>query len=134
MGLSYCAICWWYTNNSPNESSAVTHSERPYEKLCRFHEGLKVNYSKSFLVPINLDNDKVQHLANIMGCQVGTLPFTYLGLPLGTTRYSVEEFSSLLTRIEKRMMGLNKLLSYQGRMTFVNSILSALSNILHVCS
>jgi hypothetical protein len=51
---------------------------------------LKVNYSKSFLVPINSKNDTAQHLANTMGCQVGSLPFTYLGLPLGTTRPSVK--------------------------------------------
>jgi hypothetical protein len=50
--------------------------------------GLKVNYSKSFLVPINLDNERAQHLANTIGCLVGSMPFTYLGLPLGTTRPS----------------------------------------------
>jgi hypothetical protein len=55
--------------------------------------GLKVNYDKSFLVPINLENDKAQHLANTLGCQVGSLPFTYIGLPLGTTRPYVEEFA-----------------------------------------
>jgi hypothetical protein len=66
------------------------------------------------------------HLASTMGCQVGTLPFTYLGLPLGTTRPSVEEFAPLLARMEKRLMGLKKLLSYQGRLTFVNSVLSTL--------
>jgi hypothetical protein len=38
--------------------------------------GLQVNYNKSFLVPINVDNDKAMHLASTLGCQVGTLPFT----------------------------------------------------------
>jgi hypothetical protein len=88
--------------------------------------GLKVNYSKSFLVPINVNNDKAMHLASTMGCQVGTLPFTYLSLPLGTTRPSIEDFAPLLARMEKRIMDLNKLLSYQGRLIFVNSVLSAL--------
>jgi hypothetical protein len=50
---------------------------------------LKVNFSKSFLVPTNIDDEKARHLTNTMGCQVGTLPFTYLGLPLGTTRPSI---------------------------------------------
>jgi hypothetical protein len=62
---------------------------------------LKVNSSKSFLVPINIDNEKAMHLASTMGCQVGTLPFTYLGLPLGTTRPFVEEFAPLLARMKK---------------------------------
>jgi hypothetical protein len=38
----------------------------------------------------------------------------------------VVEFAPFLNRIEKRMVGLNKLLSYQGRVILVNSILSAL--------
>jgi hypothetical protein len=29
--------------------------------------------------------NKLQDLASAFGCQVGTMPFTYLGLPMGTT-------------------------------------------------
>lgn len=88
--------------------------------------GLKVNFEKYFLVPLNMDQDRAVHLAATMGCQVGTMPFTYLGLPLGTTKPSVTEFLPILTRIEKRMMGINKLLSYDGRLLMVNSVLSSL--------
>lgn len=42
---------------------------------------LRINFAKSSLVPINLDEDKTLHLAQTFGCSVGTLPFTYLGLP-----------------------------------------------------
>lgn len=44
--------------------------------------GLHVNFAKSFLVPINMSNERASHLANTFGCQVGSMPFTYLGLPL----------------------------------------------------
>lgn len=54
------------------------------------------------------------------------MSFTYLGLSLGTTKLSVMDFLSILTRIEKRLMGLNKLLSYSGRLLMVNFVLSAL--------
>ena len=47
---------------------------------------LKVNFSKSVLVPINLEEDRTTLLAQLCGCVVGTLPFTYLGLPLGPTK------------------------------------------------
>jgi hypothetical protein len=53
---------------------------------------LNVNYSKSFLILINLENDQAQHLARTNGCQVG----------------------------------LNRLLSYQGRQILVNSVLLTL--------
>ena len=48
--------------------------------------GLKINYNKSQLIPINVESSKANDLADILGCQVGVMPFTYLGLPLGTTR------------------------------------------------
>lgn len=54
------------------------------------------------------------------------MPFTYLGLPLGTTRPSVEDFLPMVTRIEKRVMGLSKFLIYSGRLLMVNSVISAL--------
>ena len=47
--------------------------------------GLHVNYSKSLMIPINVNADKSQHLASTFGCTLGSLPFTYLGLSMGTT-------------------------------------------------
>jgi hypothetical protein len=48
--------------------------------------GLKVNYQKSMILPINLSENKLDHLARTFGCSKGSLPFTYLGLPLGITK------------------------------------------------
>lgn len=48
--------------------------------------GLKVNYRKSQLIPINVSQEKTQLLANTLACQIGSFPFTYLGLPMGTTK------------------------------------------------
>jgi hypothetical protein len=88
--------------------------------------GLKVNFAKSSIVPINVGPEKMNILANVLDCQVGVMPFTYLGLPLGTTRLTVDKFMPLLNRVEKRMMGIISLLTYAGRLVMVNSVLSAL--------
>ena len=48
--------------------------------------GLHINYHKSSMMPINVDMDQMTLLAQRFGCQIGTLPFTYLGLPVGTSR------------------------------------------------
>jgi hypothetical protein len=74
--------------------------------------GFKVNYCKSFLVSINLEKDNAQHLAKTVGCQVGDMSFTFLGLPLGTTRPLVEELFPMLSKIQKKMMGLHRLPNY----------------------
>jgi hypothetical protein len=95
--------------------------------------GLKVNFEKSFLVPINVDESNWQSLIDALGCQLGKLPFTYLGLPLGTTRPSFQEFTPILTRIEKHLMGISRFLTHAGRLVLVNSVYSALPTF-YMCS
>jgi hypothetical protein len=38
----------------------------------------------------------IQRLAMKFGCSIGTFPFTYLGLPMGTTRPQFEDLSPKL--------------------------------------
>jgi hypothetical protein len=59
--------------------------------------GLEVNYSKSNMIPINLNPDRLHHLAATFNCQAGSLPFTYLGLPLSSSKPSIEEFLHWIT-------------------------------------
>lgn len=73
-----------------------------------------------------MDENRANHLARTFGYQLGTMPFTYLGLSLGTTKPSFEEYSHILNRIERRLSGISKFLSYDGRLILLNSILSAL--------
>uniref|UniRef100_A0A2N9ETG1 ENTH domain-containing protein n=1 Tax=Fagus sylvatica TaxID=28930 RepID=A0A2N9ETG1_FAGSY len=49
-----------------------------------WNSGLRVNLSKRKLVPVE-DVANVQGLTNILGCKVGSLLLTYLGLPLGSS-------------------------------------------------
>ncbi|XP_071718479.1 uncharacterized protein [Rutidosis leptorrhynchoides] len=44
--------------------------------------GLKVNFHKNCLYGIGVSHDDVALMANRLGCQVGSLPFTYLGIEL----------------------------------------------------
>jgi len=74
--------------------------------------GLKVNYSKSHMYPINVSNERMAHLANTFGCDIGTIPFTYLGLPMGTTKPYIEDFTPMMDRIERRLSACSTWLSY----------------------
>jgi hypothetical protein len=84
--------------------------------------GLHVNFHKSFLVHINMDAQRATHLAMTFGCNIGSMPFTYLGLPLGTHRPAFQDFMPLMNKIEKRLNGISKMLSYQGKLILVNSV------------
>jgi hypothetical protein len=88
--------------------------------------GLRVNYGKSCMVPLNTTNDKAQLLAGVFGCKLESLPFTYLGLPMGTTKPRVEHYGPIMNRTERRLSAVSNFLTHAGRLELVNSVLSSL--------
>ena len=86
--------------------------------------GLKVNYRKSQMLPINTSAEKMNHLAQIFGCSVGTLPFTYLGLPMGTTKPKMEDLTPIMDRVERRLSGFATWLSCSGRLQMINTAIT----------
>jgi hypothetical protein len=88
--------------------------------------GLRVNYRKSCLVPLNLSAEKAQQLARVFGCKLESLPFTYLGLPMGTTKPRVVHFDFIMNKDERRLTATSNLLSHAGRLQLVNSVTSSL--------
>lgn len=87
--------------------------------------GLKVNYSKSIMVPINVTEEKMKLLARTFGCAIGPLPFTYLGL-LGRTKQTLEECMLIVHRIQRRLFSCSDFLTQGGKLQLVNSVLSSL--------
>jgi hypothetical protein len=77
--------------------------------------GLRVNFAKSCLLPINLSNEKAALLAGLFGCKLGTFPFTYLGLPLGLCRPRIRDLGPLYSRINHRLAATSSFLSLDGR-------------------
>jgi hypothetical protein len=109
----------------PTEETQLFHLQFLLLDFAR-STGLKVNFSKSSIVPINVDDTKTASLAEVFGCQVGQMPFTFLGLPLGMTRPLVQDYLPLVCTVERRMIGITPFLSYAGRLVLVNSLLSAI--------
>ena len=88
--------------------------------------GLKVNVHKSEMVPIGEVVD-VHALAEILGYRVGTLPMSYLGIPLGASHNSPSIWNPILEKIEQKLAGWKKLyLSKGDRLILLKSTLSSL--------
>jgi hypothetical protein len=88
--------------------------------------GLRINYAKSWLVPINVSTEKATHLAGLFGCRIDSLPFTYLGLPLGTTKPRIELYGQIMSSIERKLSSVSSMLFQAGRLQLVNSVISSL--------
>lgn len=88
--------------------------------------GLHINFQKSTLIPINLSPGAALEFAKKIGCTVGQMPFTYLGLPLGTTKPTVTDLMPLVASVERKISVAATLLDYGSKLTFVTSALSLL--------
>lgn len=80
------------------------------------------------MVPINLSEDRFNHLANTFGCSKGSFPFTYLGLPLGLTKPKVDDFLPLINKCKRRLACSSIFLSQAGKFELTNAVLTALPN------
>jgi hypothetical protein len=89
--------------------------------------GLCINYGKPTMIPINVSDRTVQALAASTRYVVGKMPFTYLGLPLGTTKPSVQHLMPMFCRIERKVTANVTLMSYTGRVTCINSLLTSIN-------
>jgi hypothetical protein len=61
------------------------------------------------------------------------LPFTYLGLPVGTTKQSIQDFLPLVQRVERKLISTAAFLSQAGKLEMVNSVLSS-TMVYHCCT
>ena len=80
--------------------------------------GLKTNYEKSTIIPVNCDDFVLTDLRRNLQCQVLSLPVKYLGIPLGANPRREDTCDPIIDKIKKRLNGWkSKLLSKASRLT-----------------
>jgi hypothetical protein len=57
--------------------------------------GMRINYKKSEIIPLGLDETKTALFTDILGCDVGTFPIKYLGIPSHYTKLRREDIQPL---------------------------------------
>jgi hypothetical protein len=87
---------------------------------------LRANFSKSCQVPLNMPQEKAQILAGVFEFHLQGMPFTYLGLPMGTTKPRVEHYAPLMNRVKRQLTSISLMLTQAGKLQLVNSVLSSL--------
>ena len=88
--------------------------------------GLRINLEKSELIPVGRVHN-IKDLALELGCNVGGLPFCYLGMPLGAPFKSVVVGDGVEERFRKRLpMWKRQYISKGGRLTLIRSTLSSM--------
>lgn len=91
--------------------------------------GLQINYHKSTLVPIHLNDSTKELVTQILQCPASSLSCSYLGLPLSTTKVTHNMLVPVISKVD-RYLARWMPLSTGRRLTMINSVISSI-NILH---
>ncbi|CAO2142968.1 unnamed protein product [Urochloa humidicola] len=88
--------------------------------------GLKINYDKSTIVPMHTPPHDVEDLKDVLGCQLGSFPQTYLGLPLSSEKLRLSAFAPLIAKADRYLAGWQaSLLNPMGRAVLVDAVLDS---------
>lgn len=89
--------------------------------------GLQVNFHKSSIMGININPQWLQNVSQTLLCKSGTLPFTYLGLPIGGNTARINAWDPIIERMSRKLeTWKGSLLSIGGRLTLLKATLSSL--------
>ncbi|KAJ9707156.1 hypothetical protein PVL29_002241 [Vitis rotundifolia] len=88
--------------------------------------GLRINLDKSEILPVGRV-ENLEALALEVGCKVGRLPNSYLGIPLGANHKSVAVWDGVEERFRRRLaLWKRNYISKGGRITLIRSTLSSM--------
>jgi mannosylglycoprotein endo-beta-mannosidase len=109
-----------------NDYSSLLHAKRILHWF-EIISGLKVNFYKSSLIGINVDNEYTSGLANAIFYRSDTFPIKYLGLPLGANTNRLSTWKPVLSTIRAKLsIWKGEFLSMAGRICLIKSILNSL--------
>lgn len=90
-------------------------------------QALRVSFFKSEFIGIKVNEDRLQLLADLLGCKAGGIPNTYFSLPLCNGVASKSLWFPVLERLEKRLsLWKTYYLSFGGRITLIKAALANL--------
>ncbi|GKV36996.1 hypothetical protein SLEP1_g45072 [Rubroshorea leprosula] len=89
--------------------------------------GLKINFNKSHLIGIHVQESWLNKMSWVLCCKVGVFPFKYLGIPIGGSSRNKAFWKPLVELLSTKLSTWKgRYLSLGGRITLINLVLSSL--------
>jgi hypothetical protein len=87
---------------------------------------MRINFQKSELIPLNLEQDQTHEIAHLFSCLVGNFPIKYLGAPLHHEKLTREDIQPLVDKIKRITGWRGRLLSYVARVTLIQTCIASI--------
>ncbi|XP_075104397.1 uncharacterized protein LOC142178543 [Nicotiana tabacum] len=88
--------------------------------------GFKIKLDMCEIFPVG-EVANIDALSDVLGFKMGSLPTTYLGLPLGSSHKEIAVWNPVIERVEKKLAGWQKrYLSKGGKEVLIKSTLSSI--------
>jgi hypothetical protein len=97
--------------------------------LCIFEQlsGLKIYFHKSEVYCFGKAKEFENDYTQLFGCELGSFPFKYLGIPIHFRKLKNGEWKPVEDRFEVKLSSwIGKLLSYGDRLVLINSVITSL--------
>lgn len=87
--------------------------------------GLCINFNKSKIYCINITMEEAATVFNFLPCDVGTIPFSFLGVLVGANHRRKDMWKLLISKLSSRLSyWQGKHLFMGGKFTLLNSVLN----------
>jgi hypothetical protein len=106
LSLQYADDTLLFLNHSYVDATHIKWIMVCFEQI----SGMKINYNKNDLVPVNLDAEETLQYCKIFCCKVGSFPFQYLGVSLHYEKLRREDIQPIVDKV------INKILGWKGRL------------------
>lgn len=101
--------------------------------LFQLASGLQVNFHKSSLIGVKVDSHHLARLAAHLQCNMGLIPFTYLGLPIGGSISRINLWDPIIAKNGEKVGNLEGQLVIYWREGYLDQGFAFMSSyILHV--
>lgn len=95
--------------------------------LFEIMSGLKINFSKSKLFVNKSDTSVADGWAKHIGCEIGTWPLSYLGVPIGDSHKKKRFWTPLTSKVKTRLaQWKSKFLNKAGRLILIRAVMNAM--------
>ena len=119
-----------YADDTLFFGAATSANVRVLKSVLRCYElasGLKINYNKSQFGCLGKSEAWCRDAANFLNCSQTGTPFSYLGIPVGSSPTSRSVWQPIINKFESKLASWkHRCLSMGGRITLINSVLTAL--------